>query len=70
MFYEQLKEVCRKKHTTPTAVCVALGMSRSNVTNWKNGRPPRLDVVMRIAEHLNVSVTRLIPKDITNPEGQ
>lgn len=70
MFYEQLKEVCRKKHTTPTAVCVALGMSRSNVTSWKNGRPPRLDVVVRIAEHLNVSVTRLIPKDMTNHEGQ
>ena len=66
LFYEQLKEVCRKKHTTPTAVCLAIGLSRSNVTSWKNGRPPRLDVVIRLAEYLNVPVTRLIPKNTTN----
>ena len=54
MFYELLKEVCKKKHTTPSAVCVALGMSKSNVTAWKEGRIPSLYTVMRIAKHLNV----------------
>ena len=49
MFYELLKEVCKKKHTTPSAVCVALGMSKSNVTAWKEGRIPILYTVMRIA---------------------
>lgn len=63
MFYETLKEVCEKKHTSPSAVCLALGMSKSNVTKWKSGRSPRLSVVQEMAEYLKVPVTRLIPKD-------
>lgn len=62
MFYTALKEVCDKKKTTPSAVCVALGISKSNATRWKNGRSPRLELVERIADHLGVSVSKLIPK--------
>ena len=62
MFYETLKEICDKKNTSPSAVCVALGMSKSNVTAWKNGRSPQLDTVVLIAEHLGVAPTKLIPK--------
>lgn len=62
MFYETLKEVCEKKKTSPSAVCLALGMSKSNVTAWKNGRSPQLCTVVQIAEHLGVSPARLLPK--------
>lgn len=62
MFYETLKEVCNKKKTSPSAVCLALGMSKSNVTEWKAGRSPKLDTVIQIAEHLGVSPMKLIPK--------
>ena len=62
MFYETLKEVCNKKKTSPSAVCLALGMSKSNVTEWKAGRSPKLDTVLQIAEHLGVSPMKLIPK--------
>ena len=62
MFYDVLKEVCKEKKTSPSAVCVALKMSKSNVTAWKNGRSPQLDTVVQIAEHLGISTTRLIPK--------
>lgn len=62
MFYETLKEVCNKKKTSPSAVCLALGMSKSNVTEWKAGRSPKLDTVVQIAEHLGVSPMKLIPK--------
>ena len=48
MFYELLKEVCKKKHTTPSAVCVALGMSKSNVTAWKEGRIPTSIMVLSV----------------------
>lgn len=63
MFYETLKSLCWEKHTSPSAVCAALGMSKSNVTEWKKGRSPRLDTVILIAEHLGVSPAELIPKD-------
>lgn len=63
MFYETLKAVCKTKHTSPSAVCLVLGMSKSNVTNWKKGLYPKLDVVMDMAKVLNVSASRLIPKE-------
>lgn len=63
MFFDKLAEVCKKKKTSPSAVALALGMSKSNVTQWKRGRSPRLDVVIAIAKHLNVSVMQLIPKE-------
>lgn len=65
-FYKTLKEICNKKKTSPTAVCVALDMSKSNVTNWKNGLYPRLDTVIEIANHLSVNPARLIPKEKTD----
>lgn len=61
MFYETLKDACDRKHTSPSAVCEALGMSKSNVTAWKAGRNPRLDVVLRIANHLGISPARFLP---------
>lgn len=66
LFYNTLKEVCEKKKTTPTAVAVAIGISRSNVTEWKNGRSPKLDTVIKIAEHLGISPKSLIPKTTNN----
>lgn len=62
MFYETLKEICAKRKTSPSAVCDALGMSRSNVTEWKKGRSPKLYTVLLIADHLGVSPLKLIPK--------
>lgn len=64
MFYDALKEVCDKKKTTPSAVCDSLGLSRSNITKWKSGKYPRLNVVVAIANHLSVSPSRLIPKEL------
>ncbi len=58
-FYDTLKKVCREKRTSPCAVVSELGMSKSNITKWKQGRSPRLDVVVKIAEHLDVNVERL-----------
>ena len=62
MFYDNLAEACKKKKTSPCAVCLALGMSKSNVTEWKRGRSPKLDTVIQIADHLGIPVARLIPK--------
>ena len=62
MFYDNLKDVCQKKRTSPSAVCLAIGISKSNVTEWSKGRSPKLDTVVKIANHLNVSPAKLIPK--------
>ena len=61
-FYETLKAICEKKKTSPSAVCVALGMSKSNVTEWKAGRSPKLETVIDVANYLNVSPRAFLPK--------
>lgn len=63
MFYDTLKEICDKKNTSPSAVALAIGMSKSNVTEWKNGRSPKLDTVIKIAKHLSIKPEKLIPKE-------
>ena len=60
MFYDNLKSICDKKNTSPTAVAGAIGMSKSNASEWKAGKSPRLDTVYKIAEHLGVSPITLI----------
>jgi transcriptional regulator with XRE-family HTH domain len=62
LFYEILKEICEKKKTTPSAVCVALGMSKSSATKWKNGSSPNVETVVKIAEHLGVSPALFVRK--------
>jgi transcriptional regulator with XRE-family HTH domain len=63
MFYDILKEECKKKKTSPSAVCVALGISKSNASNWKRGRTsPTLDTVFAIADELKVNPKRFVER--------
>ena len=62
MFYDALKEACEKRKTSPSAVCTALGYSRSNVTNWKRGKNPTVEMLVNIADHLKVNPAKLISK--------
>lgn len=55
MFYEQLKKLCDTNATSPTAVTELLGMSRGSMSNWKKGTTPNGDIIVRFAEHFNIS---------------
>ncbi len=63
MFYEQFHKICKEKNTTVTAVVKALSLSSGNMTNWKNGRKPKTEIAMKIANHLGVSVEYLMGND-------
>lgn len=60
MFYDQLKRVCEEKKVTPSAVALSAGMSKANVTNWKNGASPTLATVARLACELGVPILSLL----------
>ena len=60
MFYEQLKQACKQKGTSITAVALKLGLSKSNATNWKNGSMPNGDVIVHLSELLGVSTDYLL----------
>jgi len=55
MFYTQLKKLCELNNTSPTAITELLGMSRGSISNWKKGTTPNGDIIVRFAEHFNVS---------------
>ena len=67
MFFEQLKKACDMRNITVTAVTAQLNMSKSNVTNWKNGTMPNGEVLVRLSELLKVSTDFLLKGDRAEP---
>ena len=55
MFYDQLKAACKEKNTSVTAVLKKIGIGTANGTYWKNGSVPSSDIVVQLAEFLEVS---------------
>lgn len=62
MFYKHLKNICVERGTSPSAVAIAIGISKSNVTRWKKGGNPGMAILLKIAHLLDISVDELIPK--------
>ena len=66
MFYDNLIKVCIKKNTTINAVLTKLGKQNSGISSsWKNGTIPKIDIVSKISDILEVSTDELI-KGIDN----
>lgn len=60
MFYERLKAACKNANTTVTATLKAIGIGTANGTYWKNGSVPSSDIIVKLAEFLNVSTDYLL----------
>lgn len=60
MFYDNFRAVCKEKGTTVSAVLNALGKSTGSTGKWKNGSYPSLDIVMAMADYLDVSLDKLV----------
>lgn len=67
MFYDKFERLCELRKTTPSAVCQAVGLSRTTSAYWKrsNGVPKR-EALEKIAEYLGVSVDYLLERDEKN----
>lgn len=55
-FATNFKRICKEKGTTPTRVCLDLGLSSSKVNLWNKGGIPKGDVMIKLAKKLNCSV--------------
>ena len=60
MFWEVFYKECQKQGTSPNAVCKAIGLSNAAATGWKSGTLPKADVLVKLADYLNVSVDYLL----------
>lgn len=55
-FAENFKRICEEKGTSPTRVCLELGLSSSKVNLWNKGGIPKGDVMVKLAQKLDCTV--------------
>lgn len=55
-FATNFKRICTERGTTPTRVCLELGLSSSKVNLWNKGGIPKGDVMVKLARKLECSV--------------
>lgn len=55
-FATNFKRICNERGTTPTRVCLELGLSSSKVNLWNKGGIPKGDVMVKLAKKLECSV--------------
>lgn len=71
MFYYNYVALCNKHNISPSAAAEAMGMKRSVVTAWKNGRGVRQATLQKVADYFGVTVEDLLRDEEkpTTPEG-
>lgn len=62
-FYDKFCEACIANSLKPTNVVKELGLSSANMSNWKNGRLPKTEILNKIASYLNVTTDFLLDKN-------
>lgn len=60
MFYDLYVSLCKREQKKPYAVAKEIGLTNSNVAQWKKGSTPRPEVIKRIADYFDVSVEFLL----------
>lgn len=67
-FATNFKRICNEKGTSPTRVCLDLGMSSSKVNLWNKGSVPKGDVMVKLATYLECTVMDFFDDEDT-PDG-
>ena len=62
-FATNFKRICNEKGTSPTRVCLDLGLSSNKVNLWNNGSLPKPEVLARLAEKLDCKVMDFFADD-------
>ena len=60
MFYDNFEKACNLKGEKPNPVAIKCGGTKGSASSWKKGSSPNSDIVVKIAEHLNVSTDYLL----------
>lgn len=60
MFWEKFSRLCQERGKTPTTVVLDLGLSKSSVTYWKQGKAPHPATLAKIAEYFGVGIGALL----------
>lgn len=60
MFFDNLTKLCEEHGIKPTPLVKSLGMSSGSIKNWKEGKLPSGESLMRFSEYFNVSIDYLL----------
>lgn len=60
MFWEIFSKLCDDKKIKPNPLGKELGISSGSITNWKNGKLPNGENLLKLANYFNVSVDYLL----------
>ena len=60
MFYDNLKAICDKKNLKITPLIIECGGTKGGLSGWRNGASPNSDIVIKLAQRLNVSCDYLL----------
>jgi len=70
VFYNNYLKICDSLGVTPTRVLIKLGISKGNMSNWKNGSEPLNETKKKIADYLHISIEELESGEIKKPAIQ
>ena len=71
MFYDVYCELCSKNGLTPSGAAAKIGFNRASVTVWKNsGKPPKMELLLKIADYFNVTTDYLLKISETIKKAQ
>ena len=69
MFYNRFVQLCQRDGISPSKAASLIGFNRSSVSMWKaQGYTPRKEILVKIANHFNVSVDYLLGGEDENKE--
>ena len=60
MFFDILQNRCTEKGIKVTPLLLNLGLSKGNISKWKNGTLPNGEILIKIADYLDCSVDYLL----------
>lgn len=66
MNYDAFKSRCKEKGYSASSLVTELGISKSNITNWKNGGNPSYEILIKMAQTLECSVGFLLGTEDEN----
>lgn len=71
MFYVNFVNLCNSIGKSPSAVAEEIGIKRSTVTRWKQGKSQTDANIQKVASYFNVSIEELTAenKKSPTPEG-
>lgn len=62
VFYDIFVGLCKEAGKAPTVVLAELGMSKGNLGKWRDGRTPKADGLVKIADYFGVTTDFLTGK--------